>query len=207
MIERYNFIERLGHWLTGFWYLYGLATGLAFYSPHLFWMAVALGGAPTSRFWHPIVGLLFSVGVLWMHSIWRRDLGITDIDRAWLAKTRDYAANRDSLVPPQDRFNGGQKIFYWAMFYGTFLLLLSGIVMWFPEYVSGALGWLRPIVVVIHVAAALITIGAFIVHLYMGVMLVPGSLTAMVQGQVTRDWARHHHRLWYARISGQSARE
>jgi formate dehydrogenase subunit gamma len=62
-------------------------------------------------------------------------------------------------------------------------------------------------VAVIHECAALITIGAFIIHIYMGVFMVPGSLTAMVQGWVTRDWARTHHRLWYERVSGQSPRE
>ena len=43
MIERYPFHERICHWLTGFAYLYCLATGLAFYSPYLFWLAVMLG--------------------------------------------------------------------------------------------------------------------------------------------------------------------
>ncbi len=59
------------HWLTGLTYLYCLATGLAFYSPHLFWIAYMLGGAPTSRFWHPIVGIGFVIGTLWMHGMWR----------------------------------------------------------------------------------------------------------------------------------------
>ena len=54
VIERYTFRERIMHWLTGGTYLYCLATGLAFYSPHLYWLAYVLGGAPTSRFWHPI---------------------------------------------------------------------------------------------------------------------------------------------------------
>ena len=55
VIERYTFKERLMHWFTGGTYLYCLATGLAFYSPHLYWLAYMLGGAPTSRFWHPIL--------------------------------------------------------------------------------------------------------------------------------------------------------
>ena len=197
MIERYTFKERLCHWLTGFTYLYCLATGLAFYSPYLFWMAIALGRGPTSRFWHPFVGLLFFIAAMWMHGIWRNDVQMTDADRAWLNHAGDYATNRDNLVPPQGRFNAGQKLFYWAMFYGAFLLILSGLVMWFPEYVPFNLAWIRPIVVIIHEGAALITIGAFIIHVYMGVFMVPGSLTAMVQGWVTKDWARTHHRLWY----------
>jgi formate dehydrogenase subunit gamma len=200
MIERYNFTERLCHWLTGFSYLYCLLTGLAFYSPYLFWIAVALGGGPTSRFWHPFIGLLFFSAAMWMHAIWRLDVEMTETDRAWLQKTKEYVTNRDDLVPPQGRFNAGQKLYYWAMFYGAFLLILSGLMMWFPEYVPFNLRWIRPIVVIVHEGAALITIGAFIIHVYMSVFMVPGSVTAMVQGWVTRDWARTHHRLWYDKV-------
>jgi len=48
VIERYPFHERICHWLTGVAYLYCLGTGLAFYSPYLFWLAVMLGGGPTA---------------------------------------------------------------------------------------------------------------------------------------------------------------
>jgi formate dehydrogenase subunit gamma len=207
MIERYTYKERLCHWLSGLSYLYCLATGLAFYSPYLFWIAIMLGGGPASRYWHPFLGLLFFVAGMWMHNMWRADLKMTEADRAWLDKAGDYAANRDDLVPAQGRFNAGQKLFYWAMFYGTLLLVVSGIFMWFPEYVPLSVGWIRPIMVVIHECASLTTIGAFIIHIYMGVFVVPGSLTAMVHGRVTNDWARTHHRLWYSRVSGQGPGE
>jgi len=203
LIERYDFKERLCHWLTGFSYLYCLATGLAFYSPYLFWLAIALGGGPASRFWHPFIGLLFFIAAMWMHHIWRGSMELTDADRVWLAKAGDYATNHDDRLPAAGRFNAGQKVFYWAMFYGAFLLILSGGFMWFPERIPYGLGSIRPIVVFVHEGAALITIGAFIIHIYMGLFMVPGSLTAMVQGWVTKDWARTHHGLWYARMTGQ----
>jgi formate dehydrogenase gamma subunit len=72
------------------------------------------------------------------------------------------------------------------MFYGAFLLLLSGIFMWFPEY---APRMLRPWMIIGHEGAALITIGAFIIHVYMGVFMVPGSVDAMVHGSVSTNWA------------------
>jgi len=202
-IQRYTFEERICHWLTGFAYLYCMGTGLAFYSPYLFWIAVALGGGPTSRFWHPFVGLAFVAFAMWMHHIWRRDMTLTKDDRTWFDKSKYYIENRDELVPPQWRFNAGQKVFYWAMFYGAFLLLLSGLCMWFPEYVPFQLRWIRPIVAIVHEGAALITIGAFIIHVYMGVFMVPGSVTAMVTGFVSRDWAWTHHRLWYRQVTGK----
>ncbi len=199
-IQRYTFHERLCHWLSSLTYVYLLATGLAFYSPHLYWIAFVLGGGPTSRFWHPIAGLVFLVAAVWMHDLWRRDMSITDEDRRWLDSVNSYVTNRDDLVPPQNRFNAGQKLFYWVMFYGTILLLVSGLVMWFPEYIPFRLHWIRSAAVLTHACAALITIGAFIIHIYMGLFLVPGSVTAMLRGYVPAVWARAHHRLWYDQI-------
>ncbi len=200
MIERYPFHERICHWLTGFAYLYCLATGLAFYSPYLFWLAVLLGGGPTSRFWHPWMGLVFVAAQLWMHHIWKNDVHITAVDKEWLDKSKYYVQNQDDKLPPQGKFNGGQKVFYWAMFIGAFLLLLSGLLMWFPEYDPRAL---RPWMIFVHEGAALITIGAFIIHVYMGVFMVPGSVDAMVHGSVSKNWARTHHRLWFHQKTGE----
>ena len=39
-ILRYTFRERVMHWATALVYTYCLATGLAFYTPYLFWIHV-----------------------------------------------------------------------------------------------------------------------------------------------------------------------
>jgi len=206
-IERYTFRERVMHWLTGLTYLYCLATGLAFYSPHLYWLAFVLGGGPTSRFWHPIVGVGFLMGTLWMQNLWRRDMEITETDRRWLDRVENYITNRDELLPLQERFNAGQKLFYWLMFYGALLLLFSGFFMWVPEYVPRQAAWIRPLMVLIHEIAALATIGGFIIHIYMGVFFVPDSMQAITTGWVSRAWAKTHHRLWYIRVTGGQSAE
>jgi len=201
-VARYTFRERIMHWLTAITYSYCMATGLAFYTPHLFWIAIVLGGGPTSRYWHPIVGVLFLMGALWMHDLWRRDMNLTETDRSWLDRMENYATNRDNLLPLQERFNAGQKLFYWLMFYGALLLLLSGFFLWLPEYIPRQAAWVRGLMVLVHEAAALATIGGFIIHIYMGVFLVPGSMTAITAGYVTKAWAKAHHRLWYIRVTG-----
>src|SRR3979411_2572914 len=131
-VLRYTFLERVMHWVTAIAYTYCLATGLAFYTPYLFWIAVVLGGGPTSRFWHPILGLCFFAAILWMHFVWRRDMGISETDKRWLDRVKNYVTNQDELLPLQERFNGGQKLYYWLMYYGTILLLFSGVFLWFP---------------------------------------------------------------------------
>ena len=192
-VVRYSFPERLCHWVNAATYCYCLATGLAFYTPHLFWMAVMLGGGATSRYWHPVVGLAFALAAIWMHRTWISDMHITAVDREWLRKSKAYATNDDAQVPDQGRFNAGQKVFFHAMFYGAAALLLSGVAVWFPERIPA---WLRGSAILLHEAAALVTIGAFIVHLYMGIFVVPGSMAAILHGRVSRRWAAAHHRLW-----------
>jgi len=205
MIQRYNFSERLMHWLTAITYTYCLCTGLAFFSPHLFWLAVILGGGPTSRFWHPIIGVGFFIIALWMHAVWGRDMKITETDKRWLDRSKDYASNNDSVLPPQERFNGGQKVFYWVMYYGAFFLLVTGLFIWFPEYISFKVAWVRQLMIVIHEIAALVTIGGFIIHVYMSVFFVPGSVEGMTTGYVPVRWAKAHHKLWYIRTTGGEA--
>src|SRR5687767_5566633 len=131
-IVRYTFAERLVHWFGGLTYVYLLMSGLALYSPYLYWMASVLGGGAATRYWHPWVGLLFVIAIILMHGLWRGDMRITDADRQWTREIKHYVKNEDEKMPPVDRFNAGQKQFYWIMLAGTILLLLSGLVMWLP---------------------------------------------------------------------------
>jgi formate dehydrogenase subunit gamma len=88
------------------------------------------------------------------------------------------------------------------MFYGAIVLLISGFGLWFVESIPWSLRWLRYLAVTLHVVAALATIAGFMIHVYMGTAMVRGSFTAIVRGEVSTDWARKHHRLWYERITG-----
>jgi len=204
-VIRYSFRERICHWLAGLSYTYSLLGGLALFSPHLYWIAAVLGGGPTTRFWHPIGGLVFLAAAIWMHAIWHRDMAITSADREWQRHLVDYMTNHDERVPPSGRFNAGQKQFYWAMFYGAIALFVSGLLVWFPEYVPQGAQWVRPLAILLHEAAALITIGAFIIHVYMGVFMVKGGVEGIVTGTVTREWAHEHHRKWYESIANDPA--
>jgi len=69
-VLRYTLKERLTHWVAAGAYMYLLLTGLAFWSPWLFWVAVILGGAPVSRMLHPWAGLIFFAAVWNMYAMW-----------------------------------------------------------------------------------------------------------------------------------------
>ncbi len=200
-ILRYTLIERVMHWAAALVYMYVLATGLAFYSPHLYWIAPILGGAPTSRFWHPWLGVAFCAALVWMLRQWIGDMRITAADRKWSASMNSYIRNEDENLPPIDRFNIGQKYFFWAMVWAGGVLLATGAVLWFPERIPWSLRMLRQAAILLHVSAALVTAGAFIIHVYMGTAVVRGGFTSIIRGEVSPAWAKMHHRLWYYRVT------
>jgi len=207
-VLRYSFHERLVHWIAGLSYLYLMLTGLAFWSPWLFWMAVVLGGGTISRELHPWAGLIFVFSTLLMYRMWAGQMKKTPEDKAWWQATSHYIRNEDSQVPPADRFNPGQKFLFWGFFWCGLLLLLTGLILWFPNWIPWNLHFLRLIAVIVHPAAALLTIGLFIIHVYMGAVLEEGALDAVVRGDVSGAWAKEHHRVWYDHlIRGASARK
>ncbi len=195
-IVRYSTKERVVHTAAVLAFLYVLLTGLAFWTPGLYWIAVVLGGGFLSRLLHPWAGLLLFAIVLWMLAMWHADMRTTDADRRWREALLAYVRNEDADVPAAGRFNYGQKVFFWMMLWGASLLAISGLVLWFPEAVPRDARVVRQIAALVHAVAALVVIGAFIIHVYMGVWVVPGSVDAILHGTVTRDWARQHHRRW-----------
>ena len=202
-VVRYSFPERVVHWINAAAYTYLLGSGLALFTPYLWWLAPVMGGGGTLRFLHPWVGLLYMVTILWMQSEWSRDMRAIPQDEAWTKNLKAYVENRDEVMPPQERFNAGQKQFWWVMLWCSVILLITGVIMWFPEKIPFSLHWVLTITVFVHSAVALITIGAFIIHVYMSGWMTPGSMKAMIEGKVSTRWARSHHRLWYERITGR----
>jgi formate dehydrogenase subunit gamma len=201
-ILRYSLQERLNHWVAAISYIYLLLTGLAFWSPWMFWIAVVLGGAPVSRMLHPWGGLAFFGSVLYMYKMWAAQMRNTEADRAWWKAVRYYSTNQDDKMPPAGRYNAGQKFLFWGFFWSALFLLLSGVVLWFPEYISWNLRFLRYLAVLIHPAAALLTIGLFMIHLYMGLFAERGAFGSVIRGDVSETFAKRYHPGWYKEIFG-----
>jgi formate dehydrogenase subunit gamma len=207
MVPRYTLVERANHWFGALAYIYLLLTGLAFWSPYLFWLAAIVGGGPTARFWHPWFGLLFTASFLWMFTQWRGDMAVDRDDHQWADNIGSYIKNEDEKLPPVGRFNWGQKLFFWGMVYSVILLLLSGVALWYTESLPWNLRYVRYAAILIHASVALITIGLFLIHVYMSTILEEGSFGSMVHGSVTRAWAWTFHRKWYDEVAGKSPRK
>ncbi|MBM3788129.1 MAG: formate dehydrogenase subunit gamma [Acidobacteria bacterium] len=200
LIDRFSFAERASHWVSAACFLYAMFTGLALWSPRLFWMSGVFGGGETVRAWHPWAGMFFAAALGVMFRRWSAQMRLDADDRVWLAKSHLYAQNIEAGMPESGRFNAGQKMLFWTQTAAALTLVITGIVLWFPESMPRAL---RLGAILLHPAAASVSIGGIIVHIYMSTIGVPGALQAMVRGRVTAGWARSHHGKWYREVAGR----
>lgn len=196
-VARFSLAERLIHWTVALSFLYAALTGLSFWSPRLYWLASVFGGGVTVRAWHPIGGLIFFGVFTAMFVSWRRHMHFDKEDRRWLRLAHRYAAHDYAALPEAGRFNGGQKSLFWLQALNGVLLLMSGVILWWPESMSRPL---REAAILIHPASAILAIAGLIVHIYMGTAATPGALRGMTQGWVTPGWAASHHAKWFRGI-------
>jgi formate dehydrogenase subunit gamma len=204
-VLRYSFHERLVHWLAAISYIYLMLTGLAFWSPWLFWIAALFGGATVSRELHPWAGLIFVVATLMMFEMWGRQMREAESDKEFWRAVPHYIRNEDEQVPSADRFNAGQKLLFWGFLWCGILLLLSGLILWFTQLVPWNLRYLRYFAVIVHPSAALLTIGLFIIHVYMGTAMERGAFGSVIRGDVSVAWAKRYHRVWYEHLPPDTA--
>jgi formate dehydrogenase subunit gamma len=193
MIVRYSMAERILHWTVAITFIYLLLSGFALGYPRMAWLYDILGGGQTVRYLHPIVGVVFSVGVVLMLILWMRDMVFNAKDREW---TRDLGTNvrEGHSSVDVERFNAGQKGYFWFAFLTGVLLLISGLPLWFPTLMTA--GWNQTARLLHHVLF-LLTLGGFIIHVYMSTVMLPGTVPGMTTGRVTRAWAAWHHPNWF----------
>jgi formate dehydrogenase subunit gamma len=203
-LQRFNYGERVVHWVVGLSFVLLLFTGLAFSYPSLFWITALVGGGPAARVIHPIAGIVFSIGLVFMFFIWLKDMFFTKADAAWLKAIRAYAAHERDQVPPTGKYNAGQKMFFWVESVLGVVLLFTGIPLWFPEGFGGGpfSGGFLAAMRFLHYLSALGGGLFLIIHVYLGTVAYPGTLGGMLWGTVSRGWARLHHPLWLKQKTG-----
>jgi formate dehydrogenase subunit gamma len=137
--------------------------------------------------------------------MWSAQMYPTGADKAWWDSIGHYIRNEDDQMPAAGRYNAGQKLLFWGFIICGVLLLLSGAILWFPEYVPWNLRFLRYLAVLLHPSAALLTIGLFLIHIYMSVFAERGAFGSIIRGDVSLAFAKRYHPGWYEEITGQPA--
>ncbi len=224
-IERFNFIERFGHWLlagsfiilglTGLNMLYGRYVLLPIMSPEAFSMITQIG-----KYLHNYLAFAFMLGLVIIFVLWIKDNFPSMVDIKWLLKAGGLFSKNSH--PPSKRFNAGQKLIFWMVILGGVSLSMSGIGLMFPFHFEmfaktfaflNGFGFNLPTDLtplqeqqlgqLWHNVASVFMICVILAHIYIGSVGMEGAFDAMGSGRVDLSWAREHHNLWVEKLEKQ----
>jgi len=208
IIERFSPMDRYAHWfvaivwvalaITGLILSLGKSVLLPLVGYTLFsWLATL------SKAIHNFVGPLLIIGVPWLFVRFIRDNGLNGDDVRWFTHIKGYFTGHEY---PSGRFNAGEKSVFWLVLtFGSTALIVTGLVLLFPNF--NQTRSTMQIANVLHAIVAYLAIALACVHIYLGTLGLSGAYKAMRDGYVTESWAQHHHARWYERIVAGKARE
>ncbi len=206
-LQRTISYERVVHWTmtstfvllacTGFVVLYGRSLLLPVFGPELYGLI-----ASASKSAHNLFGLIFPVTIILMFlQFVGRNLYARG-DLKWLLKGGGIITDNHVSA---GYFNTGEKILFWLVMLFGALISVSGLILDFPIFELS-----RADMILAYKVHGVIA-GAFVIlvigHVYLAVVGVKGTLSAMTDGTVDENWAKAHHDRWYQEIkSGQETK-
>lgn len=201
LIQRYSASQRINHWIIAITFFLLAISGLALFHPAFYWMSNVLGGGVWTRILHPFIGIVMVVCfAVFAARMFRHNL-ISGKDMQWVRQASDVLNMRDEKLPEQGRYNGGQKLLFFALILLVLGLLVTGLVMWRAYFSAWFPIQAIRLSTLLHSLFAFLMICAIIIHIYAG-LWVKGSVRAMTRGTVTPGWAWKHHRAWLRQMRG-----
>lgn len=207
MLPRWSAGDRLLHWytailfiilaITGFSLLYGRAVlipwlGLEGFSAY----------ANVAKPIHDYAGPLFLVGVILEVLTWMRFNFFKAYDLVWLKSLGGMF--KAGAHPPAGRTNAGEKVWFWII--ATVGLLgvgISGLILDFPNF--GQTRETMQLANLVHAVLAGLWLAIAFGHIYLGTLGTHGTFKGMATGQVSEEWMKQHHNLWYEQLKSGTA--
>ncbi len=207
-IERMNLHQRIQHFILVASFVMLALSGFALKYPDS-WLAWMFGSDEAIRRWlHRAAGVVMLAGGLW-------HIGylITTRDGRKLAKDfmlrprdlGDFAANLLYFVgkrrakPGFGRFGYPEKIEYWAVIWGSLIMGVTGLMIWYKIDVTRFLPrWAIDVATTIHFYEAILACLAIVVWHFYHVLFEPGTYPmnfAWWDGRVSKKWQEEEHPL------------
>ena len=213
VIERFKKWTIWFHWIHTAAFLVLLVTGAILLLPGL--GTLAAGGLTRSI--HRIA-VIFFVGVPLVYFVFNPRMSLGFIretltwgrrDLNWVRRAPDYYFGGDEeKMPPQGHINTGQKMWQFIVLVTGILFVVSGVPMWFFKDA------LAPVLfqwcVIVHDFAFVLAFLMLLVHIYLGVIhpRMTESFRSMLDGKISRTYARNHYGRWYdEKFAESSTRE
>jgi len=203
-IPRYTGLERFLHWTHTATFLILAATGMILFVPLFAPLARGEAGQFV-RIVHRVCAVFFAaVPITYAILAPRRllmtlkELRFNHTDIEWLKNAFPYyILGKHADMPPQGRWNTGEKMNMVLLIASTIIFSITGFLMWFGKGLVPV--WLFQTSVIIHDLAMIVSVNMFIVHFFLAVAhpLMWQSLVSMRFGVVSESYAREHHGRWY----------
>ncbi|HYB52254.1 MAG TPA: formate dehydrogenase subunit gamma [Thermoanaerobaculia bacterium] len=203
-IVRHNRASRLIHWTVAATFFLCLLTGMPIWTPVFGWMAHLFGGLSVCRVLHPWFGVVFFLASGALFFQWLLDMRLESNERDWLGPKAFQYMRYQTDDSDVGKYNGGQKLYFWAVSLGAIGLFLSGLLMWFPRAFPRVL---MEFAYLLHDFTFICFAVSLVFHIYLGTAAEPGTFGSMTRGTVTRNWARLHHPRWYREVTGDKSRK
>ncbi|NDL00186.1 formate dehydrogenase cytochrome b556 subunit [Photorhabdus bodei] len=204
IIIRHSPVERVNHWAVVLCFLFTAISGLGFFFPSFNWLMNIFGTPQLSRILHPFVGSAMFILFIFMFFRYFKHNFIDKDDIVWLKNIHKIVKNEEAGDIGQ--YNLGQKGIYWSISIFLILLAVSGVIIWRPYFADLFSIPIIRIALLIHSMSAIGLILTIMIHAY-AAFWVKGTLRAMVEGWVTRGWAKKHHPRWYREVMKQEQQE
>lgn len=111
-------------------------------------------------------------------------------DLQWFFRSFKKIIVPSTTLPEVGKFNAGQKLNMLIVMISGIVFVVSGLLMWFLDGVL--LAW------IVHAVSFLFVLFMVLGHVYMAILHPPtrASFWAIINGNVDREWANHHHPKW-----------
>lgn len=186
--------ERVVHWLLALSCIALIVSGLGMMFESFNFLGTIVGGLKNLKLIHNFSGLFFAAGLLLAIRMWWKEAGVFVFpeDLEWIKVAGGYLWHVDK-VPETGKYNPGQKMFFLTVAGCGALMIVTGLIMWFPTALPVELvRWMYTL----HALGFVVIFAFFFVHLYLGTIGNPGTVQAMIHGWVTRGWLKKQHPGW-----------
>lgn len=197
-IERFNTYERVLHWFVSVTFFTLMLSGLGLYSRLFTGYFNLFGGGQNAILIHKISGIVFFFSSLYMYLNLKNDVSSFDADdKLWIDQRGGYLS-RDVSHFNIGKYNPGQKLFAIFIAAATLTLGVTGLFIWAPTVFPR---WIVQFSLMLHGLMFVASIMFVVVHVYLATIGNPGTIEAMLYGDVRKIWAKKHHPKWYKEVT------
>jgi formate dehydrogenase gamma subunit len=207
-VERMNLHQRIQHFILVASFVMLALSGFALKYPDS-WLAWMFGSDEAIRRWlHRAAGVVMLAGGLWHIGYLIATRDGRKLAKDFMLRPRDlgdFAANLLYFVgkrrakPGFGRFGYPEKIEYWAVIWGSLIMGVTGLMIWYKIDVTRFLPrWAIDVATTIHFYEAILACLAIVVWHFYHVLFEPGTYPmnfAWWDGRVSKKWQEEEHPL------------